>query len=277
LSAFVSSGGYSWEYFIFGKGPEILFAFHGFDNDANDFRIFEEDFGKEYTIVAVNLFFHGKSDTPSHHAEDEFDTKHLLELFNNLLFDLSCERFSFLGFSLGGRIILELIQYYAERIDRVLLLAPDGLKISKWYRFITDTYLGKRLFKRVVYRAEGALQIAKFLNSIGVVREKQYRFALSNFDTMEKRKKVYNVWMIFRKILPDPVAVGEALSKYQIPVDIYFGSRDTIIPVSFGIKFIKDAVYPVNIHVLDAGHNLMKERIVRELQPWLESKKKVSI
>ena len=68
----ISAHGFSWEYFKFGNGPEILFAFHGFDNDANDFRIFEKAFGERYTIVAVNLFFHGKSDTPTHHAEDEF-------------------------------------------------------------------------------------------------------------------------------------------------------------------------------------------------------------
>ena len=277
MPAFVSSSGFSWEYFVFGKGPEVLFAFHGFDNDANDFRIFEDSFGKDYTIVAINLFFHGKSDTPTHHAEDEFNTEILLELFNKLLFDLSCERFSFLGFSLGGRIILELIPHYSKRINRVLLLAPDGLKISKWYKFITGTSFGKKLFKRVVYKSRLTLQIAKGLNKIGVVKEKQYLFALSNFDTLEKRKKVYNVWMIFRNILPQAKIVGEALNQYKIPVDIYFGKRDTIIPVGFGIKFIRDAVYPVNIHVLDAGHNLMKDRIVKELEPWLEGKKKVSI
>lgn len=277
MPSFVSTRGFSWEYFVFGTGPEILFAFHGFDNDANDFRIFEESFGKRYRIVAINLFFHGNSDTPTHHAEDEFNTEILIELFSQLLHKLSCERFSFLGFSLGGRIIMELIPHFTKRIDRVLLLAPDGLKISPWYVFITNTKIGKKLFKRIVYKADRFLKLSKIFYKTGIIGEKQYLFALSNFDTLEKRKKVYNVWMIFRNILPKAKDVGEALNKNPLPVDIYFGKRDTIIPVIFGKKFIKEAVYPVNIHVLDAGHNLMKERIVQELIPWLEDKKKVSI
>jgi pimeloyl-ACP methyl ester carboxylesterase len=277
LAAFVHSRGYSWEYFIFGKGPEILFAFHGFDNDANDFRIFEKEFGERYTIVSINLFFHGGSDTPSHSAEDDFTNEILAELFGNLLFDLNCQRFSLLGFSLGGRIIMELIKHFPDRIDRVLLLAPDGLKISPWYVFITNTTIGHKIFKRAVYKAGNILRYSKILYKAGIVAEKQYLFALSNFDTLEKRKKVYNVWMIFRHILPKAKDVGHALKKYQIPVDIYFGKRDTIIRERFGRKFSRRSGYPCSIHVLDAGHNLMKEKLVQELLPWLERKKKVSV
>lgn len=269
-TAFVSSEGYEWEYFVFGNGPEILFAFHGFDNDANDFRIFESTFGERYTIVAVNLFFHGKSDTPNHHAEDVFTTEILVDLFDKLLFNMSCERFSMMGFSLGGRIILELIPHFSKRINRILLLAPDGLKISPWYVFITNTYFGKKLFRRVVYKADRFLRLSRFFYRTGLVGEKQYHFALSNFDTLEKREKVYNVWMIFRYIIPKAKQVGNALRKNPFPIDIYFGKRDTIIRESFGKHFARKSGTPVNIHLLDAGHNLMKDRVVIELRDWLK-------
>ncbi len=276
MSPSVSAQGFSWEYFKFGKGPEILFAFHGFDNDANDFRIFEDDFGERYTIIAVNLFFHGNSDTPTHHAEDEFSPEILQDLFSQLLYAVSCQRFSFLGFSLGGRIIMELTKHFADRIDRILLLAPDGLKISPWYVFITNTAIGKRLFKRLVFNPNRFILLSKIFHKTGLIGEKQYLFALANFDTLEKRKKVYNVWMIFRHILPKPEDVGHILKANPLPIDIYFGKRDTIIREGFGTYFNKKSGYQAKIHVLDAGHNLMKDRIVQELLPWLEHKKKVS-
>lgn len=276
MSLSISAQGFSWEYIKFGKGPEILFAFHGFDNDANDFRIFEKAFGERYTIVAVNLFFHGKSDTPTHHAEDEFTGEILQDLFNRLLYAISCERFSFLGFSLGGRIIMELTKHFAHRIDRILLLAPDGLKISPWYVFITNSAFGKKLFKRIVYNPNRFLRLSKFFYKTGIIGEKQYLFALANFDTLEKRKKVFNVLMIFRNILPKPEDVGTALKKNPVPIDIYFGRRDTIIRETFGKRFNKKSDYETKIHLLDAGHNLMKDRIVEELIPWLQDKKKVS-
>lgn len=277
MTSFVHSQGYSWEYFIFGSGKEILFAFHGFDNEANDFKIFESEFGSRYKIIAINLFFHGQSDTPNHRAEDVFTTEILVALFSQILFDNSCERFSFLGFSLGGRIILDLIPHFAQRIDRVLLLAPDGLKISQWYLFITNTKIGNKIFKKVVFKPDNILRLSKLFYKIGIIGEKQYHFALSNFDTLEKRKKVYNVWMIFRSILPKAKNVGPYLSESSIPLDIYFGKKDTIIRESFGRDFIKKSGYKANIHILDAGHNLMKEKLVRELKPWLEDKKKVSV
>ncbi len=186
-------------------GLKLLFAFHGFDNDANDFRIFEKVFGKRYTIVAINLFFHGKSDhSHVNMRKMYFSTEILLELFNQVLFNFPANDFPFMGFSLGGRIILELLPYFSKRIDRVILLAADGLKISPWYVFITNTALGKRLFKRVVFTALIASSGFQNYSTKQVSSAKSnIIFALSNFDTLEKRKKVYNVWMIFRHILPE--------------------------------------------------------------------------
>jgi pimeloyl-ACP methyl ester carboxylesterase len=271
LKDFVNSHGFSWEYFVFGQGQEVLFAFHGFDNDASDFSIFEKSFGNRYKIVAVNLFFHGNSKTPRQKGEDPLNAEILADLFNQLLFRLNCSRFSMLGFSLGGRVILQLLPHFAGRIDRILLLAPDGLKISLWYRFITGSLVGKMLFRRVVERAGIFLMLSKIFYKLNLVGEKQYLFALSNFDTLEKRKKVYAVWMIFRNIIPDAVDAGKAIRKFAIPVDIYFGKRDTIIPASFGKYFIRKSSSKVNIHLLDAGHNLMKEKVVEELEPWLKA------
>ncbi|REJ83761.1 MAG: alpha/beta fold hydrolase [Bacteroidetes bacterium] len=264
------SGDYEWEYFKFGNGPEVLFAWHGFDNDADDFRIFENAFGNRYTIIALNLFYHGKSKPLNDGAALNFNSEDLIIFFKKLLEEIKCERFSMLGFSLGGRIILDLLPKFAERIDRILLLAPDGLVISKWYLFITHTYFGKYLFKRVIKKPNRFFRIARFIRATGLLKEKQYKFALANFDTPEKRRKVYNVWMIFRNILPVYPEIKSVLSRHNIQITIFFGKFDTIIPASFADQFRKKTKAEIRVKELNTGHNLMKASLAGEYVQWLD-------
>lgn len=270
----ISWKGFHWEYFVYGNGPEYLFAFHGFDNDAVDFSCFEKALGKRYTIVAINLFFHGKSFSEKGVYKPGFSEKDLNELFNRFLIEFNCTRFSLLGFSLGGRIVLQLTIAYAERINRVFLLAPDGLKISRWYRFVTHWRIGRRLFKRVVVNPNNFFAIAGFFRKLRLVGAKQYKFALGNFDTKEKREKVYNVWMIFRNILPDPYIVKVSLDENQVILHLVFGAYDTIIPSVWGKKFSKGLDTPVTFDVLEMGHNLLKEKVAEELYRLITDNKK---
>lgn len=261
---------YHLEYTLFGNGPEILFAFHGFDNDAEDFRVFEQGLGKKYTLVSINLFFHGKSrfDGPPDHAD--FTDEKLGLLFSNLLFELKVKKFSLMGYSLGGRVALSLLTLFPERIRSVILLAPDGVKISPWYKFLTRNRVGIYLFRRAVRNPSGLFYIGKFLRALKILGEKQYKFALLNFDNEQKRKKVYNVWMIFREILPVETTVKSLAVKYEIPLILFFGKFDTIIPPVLGMNFLLGYDGPSDITVLDAGHQLMSEAAAKKICEYLE-------
>ena len=51
-----------------------------------------------------------------------------------------------LGFSLGGRIALSLYQAQPENVEKLILLAPDGLIVNFWYWFSTQTWIGNNIF-----------------------------------------------------------------------------------------------------------------------------------
>ena len=138
---------------------------------------------RRYTIVSVNLFFHGKSFSEKGVFKPGFSEKDLNGLFERFLLEFKATRFSLMGYSLGGRVVLQLAINYAERINRVFLLAPDGLKISRWYRFVTHWRIGRRIFKRIVRNPKRFFSVAGFFHKLRLVGTKQYKFALSNFDT----------------------------------------------------------------------------------------------
>ena len=93
---------------MFGNGPELLLAFHGFDNNADDFRLFEPLLGQQYTIVAVNLFYHGTQLRRRAPDQLQFRREDLRALIITAQALSACS-ISLLGFFTGGRICLELV------------------------------------------------------------------------------------------------------------------------------------------------------------------------
>lgn len=257
----VREGPWHWEGIVFGEGPEVLFAFHGFDNDADDLKVFEPALSPLYRIISVNLFFHGNSHSGLGPDEAHFDAAALKRLFGRMLEQLSVDRFSLLGFSLGGRICLELIALFADRIDQCYLLAADGLRISPWYRFLTRNPVGHRLFRNATDNPFLLLKLAGIFRKTGLVGEKQYKFAWSYFNTAEKRRMVYDVWTIFRWLLPDRKSVCQQIIANNLTIDLIFGKRDTVIPAFHAKEWKRSLKDRCRIHVTADGHNLLKPEI----------------
>lgn len=246
------------EYLIFGRGNEMLLAFHGFDNDAQDLKVFETSLGEDFTIISVNLFFHGNSTYTGEADKVRFDREQLKLVMDELLISCNVNRFSLLGYSLGGRVCLTLAELYPDRIDRLFLLASDGLIINRWYSFLTGTYFGREVFRRVVRRPDLFLTTAELFRKLKVVGEKQYKFARSYFDTQEKREKVFKVWMIYRLLLPNQKLVATNIRKQRISCHLLFGSRDTIIPSKNANRLIKEAGSTCHVHLIETGHQLIR-------------------
>ncbi len=266
----IKNSNYDIEYLMYGNGKKILLAFHGFNNHAEDFKILENYFGTEYTIVAINLFFHGNSQAQNHLVAKGFSIYDLKNLFDEIADLFPSEKYSLMGYSLGGRIVLKLIEIYPEKIEKIILLAPDGIRISMMYRFLTQTLLGIKLLKRVVDNPSIFLAFADLLRKSGLLSEKRYQFTLGNYDSKTKREKVYLVWMTLRKIISKKAEIQNTIRKYNIPMVLFFGEYDIIIPPSIGKKFQKGMEEYISLNILESGHKLLKENTVKEIDAILK-------
>jgi len=264
---------YEIEYFEYGQGPRTMLAFHGFDNHAEDFKPLADSLINEYKIIAVNLFFHGESKVAEHVIEKGFHPDDLKKLFDELEKKFPAEKYSLAGYSMGGRIVLKLLEIYPEKIEEIILIAPDGIKVSPMYTFLTQTRIGKTLFRKVIKRPSVFFTTANFLKAIKILPENKYKFVVGNFNSHQKREKVYSVWMVFRKILSKMEDLKSILKKHSIDVYLFFGKYDKIIPVSIGKNFKDKIGRNFSLHVLDAGHNLMKPNTLLEISKTLVAKK----
>jgi pimeloyl-ACP methyl ester carboxylesterase len=242
-----------------GRGPEILIAFHGFGQTHSIFENIAPALEDRFTVYACSLFYHGESKLPDHVNPGEPIPP---ELFKEGVLEFchqnNISKFSLMGYSLGGRLVLQLVELIPERINYLLLLAPDGVKKSRWYYFATNHFIGKRLFKRVVYKPKLLFALVKIFKATGIIKEKMAKFVHSQYGEEEKRLKIFNVWNTYSVITPRVRKVKANIKQHHLKTLIFTGTYDPVLDEKIGYILsvgLEDEVKWVKI---EAGHDLLK-------------------
>ncbi len=251
------------EYGEFGNGKSVVIAMHGFGREAEDFRQFIPILREDERIVAINLFPHAKSNWPETRPllESLSTNEHKL-LIEAFLAHLNVESFSLLGYSLGGKVALSTYQLMPDRIERMLLIAPDGLKINLFYRFLVNTSLGRSFYKGVMKRPGLLFKTADFAKSTGLINGKLHRFVYVHMDSHEKRKLVFETWMIYRDFVPDLDEIAEQMNSSKLHFKLLMGKHDSVIKIKDGKRFVAKLQHEKSLFELASGHQLLNENTV---------------
>lgn len=253
-------------YATYGVGPKPVIAFHGYGQTKEVFKRLSDVFGSDYQIVAVDLPFHGKTIWKGQEMVEE---EELMAFSQDFLKAVGVHaKFSVLAYSIGGNFALSIASVFAERMDTLWLLAADGLKYKPGYRFITQTVLGKWVFKGFVEFPQPAIGIIKLLHFIGFYPYKLKQFFLSNISTKEKRYDIYRRWRSVSVMIRSRREVIRKLNKHHIRVNLLFGKYDKIISYKSAIK-IDRQLKNSNLVILEDGHQLLNEQTFKELKKLL--------
>lgn len=251
----------------FGAGDQLLICFHGFGEEAAKFSALQPSLGKLFTVVAIDLPFHG--DTKWQEGA-LFLQEDLKVLILEILKREGKERFSLLGYSLGGKIVLATIPHFPSLIDSVLLAAPDGVVVNAWYNVAVYPEWGRKLFKRFVVKPSFIFRVARMLRFTGVLSESFFKFLQIQTNTEDKRRKVYNVWMTIKDFEVQLQEVKDLLNRYHIKSYIFIGKYDKVITEKTGKKFVS-GLHDCQYVLLEKGHNLITESLNEPLLQALKS------
>ena len=238
-----------------GNGPAILIAFHGFGQSGRVFDPVNETIGYRFTVFSFDLFFHGHSQYVGPQLLTKTDWQRLVGAF---LETQHIRRFSLMGFSLGGRLALTTVEAFADRIDELILIAPDGITRSIWYQLATATRMGRWLFRYVMRHLSAFNQIGHALVRVGLLNRTVMRFAELSLSTTKQRTLVYTVWTQFRLITPDLNAVSTLLNQHSVRVRFFTGAFDRIVPGTY-ILPLANRLERYELTVLKTGHNHLIE------------------
>lgn len=245
-------------YKLFGSGPKLLFCFHGYGREADTFSILEKRLGNIFTIVAIDIPFHGRTDWKEELiVQPKYIQQFLLQIRSSL--NKENIKFTLLGFSMGGRIALYLAQTMADKVEKLILLAPDGLNFNILRWFGSDTWLGNKLLHHTIHHPSWALWILNKIEQLKVIHSSLASYLRFYIQDEEYRYILYHRYISMRKFKPSLTRLKKLIVEYKIPVRMLFGSFDKVIPFKGGNKFKEGIEEFASVKVIEAGHNLLSE------------------
>ena len=263
-------------YSYWGTGEKLLLCFHGYGESAASYSFLEEALGGQYTILAIDLPFHGETQWEGGFYLDPRD---LLTIIQAIIAELprgssGSPRSSdpsaspgsagwwLLGYSMGGRVALQLLQLAPEKVRRLVLLATDGLQMNPWYWLATQTGPGNRLFRWTMKRPAWLFFLLRTGHVLRLVNPSIYKFTAHYVDDERVRDKLYARWTTMRGFRPHPGRIGSIIRAHRIPIELLYGSYDRIIRWERGERFRKQNTPFCNLILLPAGHQLLQPRFL---------------
>lgn len=250
----------------FGSGNQLLICFHGFGEDAEKFRSLHAGLAETYTIVAIDLPFHGNT---KWNRDDLFLREDLKHLINKILEREQCNRFSLMGYSLGGKLVLSAVLFFAAQLNQIILVAPDGVKANAWYNIAVYPAWGRWLFLRFVDKPQFVFHIARILKFSGVLSSRFYKFLQMQTNTRAKRRKVYDSWLTLKDFETNLDEIKSMLNQYEIKSYVFVGKYDMLVTPETGAKFA-DGILHCRLIILEKGHNLVTEALNEPLKLALQ-------
>lgn len=265
-SALFNKNGFTIEYAILKSGSHYHFAFPGFGREFQDFEIFTPILKQDHGLIGVNLFFHGKSILPMHYLDRGMPISDFEKVWKEFLQYLQIDQYGLIGYSMGGKVTLTLLEKYPADITSVLLLAPDGFFLNPLYLFASGTRFGRWLFQFINRHPSVLFRLADFLKFMRILPPKLHRFVYVHMDSKRKRDQVYQAWMTYRWFRPNQQTLINNLKSHSIKFNMVFGKYDSIIRPSLGKKFSAKLGEPQSFHELHIGHRMVQSATVSYIE-----------
>jgi pimeloyl-ACP methyl ester carboxylesterase len=255
-------------YYRFGSGPRVAICFHGFGEDATLFGFLGKYAGTQFTFYSIDLPFHGKTEWRDGLIFTVPTLSCIVEEIlqqNNHKLQTTNDKLTLMGFSLGGRIALSLYQAMPEKIERLVLLAPDGLKVNFWYWFSTQTWLGNKLFLFTMKYPGWFFGFLKTMNNLRLVNASVFKFVNYYIGEKNIRQLLYNRWTTLRKLRPNLKHIKSFITQEKTAVRLIYGKHDRIILSAVGKRFKKAVESHCTLTIINSGHQVLHEKHREEI------------
>jgi len=266
-TGYAAAGGGQLFYRKWGSGRKALLAFPGYGNTSFLYQPLAALLGNSYSIYAFDLPHHGESKWP---AGTPLLKEDLVLATKSILKQYGHDTCALTAFSLGGRAALGIEELAPELVDKITLVAPDGLAAHSFYHFLTGTFTGKKLFAHFTGKPAPYLKVLDWLHQKKWVDSSRYHFAKYFVQTDTARNFLRDVWMDLRFLRPDLKKIKRNIRRHQTPTCIFMGRHDSVIPPSQAAAFAKD-VPQIKVTVLNKGHRLMDRDTFERLAQCLIS------
>lgn len=261
---FTGTGARRLHYLQWGSGEQLIIAFHGYSNNAGIYSVLAQHLPAGYRLVSIDLPFHGQSGWKGQPPLQKQELRAMIDELRGH----SRRKIFLSGFSLGGRIALTALEQMPDQISGAFLLSPDGLVPNPVYRFVTKNPVGRALFQRMIADPARHLKLVDWLRRKGWVDAGRQQFVTYFLGSQHSREFLGNAWPAVQELVPSIPGVRAAIETYKIPVHLFMGKWDQVIPPKNAAAFARDS-RQIKIHLLDKGHHVLDAETARSIAQML--------
>jgi pimeloyl-ACP methyl ester carboxylesterase len=206
---------------------------HGFGSSLQTWDAWAQGLAATHRVVRIDLPGSGLSPPdPAHDYRDERS----LQLLSALLDDLGLKRVSLVGHSMGGRIAWTFAARFPERINKLVLVAPDGyasfgFEYGQPMEVPATLGLMRHVLPKPLLRMnlQAAYAQPESLSDAVTTRYHDLILAPGARQAMLDR--------LAQTVLQEP---GPLLRQIQAPTLLVWGEADAMIPVSNARDYLQD-------------------------------------
>jgi len=261
------SGRLQLEYYCYGEGEKTIICLHGHGRPASDFEFVA---GEGRRVISLNLFHHGNSLFPIEEIErDPLRVIEFIELFETLLHTEKVARFHLFAFSQGGRFSLCLLPYFADRLETVTLISPDGMDNYSFYNWSSRQKWARKIFRKFEIDPTRIARYSSFAYRLKLMRPKVKAFVDEFSSNKEQFVRASRTWRTFRNLQPDEQEIGDAIRNHKIPFLIIMGTYDQVIRPKQAYRFARKIGIPHCVKEIPNGHHFFKPSSINKFHPLL--------
>ncbi len=227
---------------------------HGFLSSTFTYRHLISLLKKEYQVLSIDLPPFGKSAKSNRYV---YSYRNLAQTVIQLTESFGLQKMIFIGHSMGGQIVLNILHMRQELADKAILLCSSAyLKRAKMPLILTS-YLPffHRFVKYRFVRTGVRKNLQEALYNHSIINEEMINGYLQPFLQDE-------IFVALTRMLRDREGdlPSEILNQIKTPCLLIWGDHDKSVPLKIGEKLSKDLTNSELIVLKETGHALPEER-----------------
>lgn len=254
-------------YYQYGNGQELLIALHGFADSGALFLHLESALTERYTVVALDLPFHGKTDW----QEEVYRPEDVAAWFELLQQQFGVQKYSLMCHSMGGRVILGALPQVIEQVTAIYFLATAGVEFTFSASRLSFPLALRRFARKKLVDSNFFMRIFDYLHEWKLLNTATYTIFKMQLDLPRRRARFLRSW---ESLYYFPMRFGrpqfKLLNEQQTPTYFFFGIDDGVTPARKGKK-VAQKLKNAHWTTTQGNHFFIKNNLVQELQSWLDT------
>lgn len=252
----------SFSYSLLTEGAgEWIFAFYGYGQQSSVFRPLAAKLEGKYNVLVIDLPY---EELPQAIRKNEF-ANFLQDLFKKF----RIQKVTGISYSMGSRFNLVMAECLPSIMSKIILVAPDGVRIRLWTKLATRTWAGSMVFRYLVESEHAYLNIVTLLYRLKLMPSSMFAFTKWHMRDKPNRLKVYHSWMNMRKLVPDLELINRNAREHHLDLIAYFGKEDKVIN-EYCMNRLSAKIPSAKIVQLNKGHSLLDKELFHDIAKLLE-------